>query len=249
MLQVRESWLRSDTFALQIITAAYTGLRWGELAGLAWTNTHLRHNPRIEIDIKTGALHEVHGRLRLGPPKTPTSVRTVHLPPFLADLLVEHRERNPTTKFVFTGPDGALPRRSNFRRRHWLPALLGDPARDWAPIQPTMHFHDLRHTKNLADRRRRPSRASTRTQGHRPIGTSDRHSHVTRPMIDHVLDALQKRWDNDGTWEWANLGDPSVVTTPCPSLLPQQQNGLLMMITSRPSPCLNPGWAILGSNQ
>jgi integrase len=42
---------------------------------------------------------------------------------------------------VFTGPDGALLRRSNFRRRVWLPALE-------AAQLPAVHFHDLRHTGN-----------------------------------------------------------------------------------------------------
>jgi hypothetical protein len=41
----------------------------------------------------------------------------VHLPPFLAELLTAHRERNPDARFVFTGANGGLHRRSNFRRR------------------------------------------------------------------------------------------------------------------------------------
>jgi len=76
-----------------VITAAYTGLRWGELAGLQWTRTHLDvADPRLNIDPHDGALHELGGRLELGPPKTPASARTVHLPPFLADLLIQHRD-------------------------------------------------------------------------------------------------------------------------------------------------------------
>ena len=43
---------------------------------------------------------------------------------------------------VFTGPHGALLRRSNFRRRVWLPAL------EEAGL-PETHFHDLRHTGNI----------------------------------------------------------------------------------------------------
>lgn len=49
----------------------------------------------------------------------------MHLPPFLTDELRAHRNGNPDTQFVFTG-NGALHRRSNFRRRIWLPALAGD---------------------------------------------------------------------------------------------------------------------------
>jgi integrase len=81
---------------LMTITDAYTGLRWGEIAGLQWIRTYLDDDiPHIDIDPKFGALHEVRGRLELGPPKTPASVRTVHLPPFLADELRAHPRPQP----------------------------------------------------------------------------------------------------------------------------------------------------------
>ncbi|MCX2951361.1 hypothetical protein ORI60_23765, partial [Lentzea sp. NEAU-D7] len=58
----------------------YTGLRWGELTGLQWIRTHLDSNPRITVDPEFGALHEIGGRKpTLGPPKTPSSARDVHL--------------------------------------------------------------------------------------------------------------------------------------------------------------------------
>src|SRR4051812_37123645 len=75
---------RSDQ--ILVVTAAYTGMRWGELAGLARANTRLGDG-LIRIDPKAGALHEVQGRFSLGPPKTASSARDVHLPPFLIHLL------------------------------------------------------------------------------------------------------------------------------------------------------------------
>src|SRR3954452_6195625 len=60
---------RSDQ--LLVTTAAYTGMRWGELAGLARANTHL-DDGLIVVHPEVGALHEVRGQLYLGPPKTPT---------------------------------------------------------------------------------------------------------------------------------------------------------------------------------
>jgi integrase len=77
----------------------------------------------ITIDAQTGALHEVHGHLELGPPKTAASVRTMHPPPFLITLLAAHYDRHPH-EHVFTGPTNALLRRGNFRRRIWCPALV-----------------------------------------------------------------------------------------------------------------------------
>lgn len=64
-----------------VVTGAYTGMRWGELTGLARTNTHLDEG-LLTVHPDVGALHEVRGRLYLGPPKTAASARDVHLPAF-----------------------------------------------------------------------------------------------------------------------------------------------------------------------
>jgi integrase len=98
---------------------------------------------------KDGALHEVNGVLRLGPPKTKAAVRTVHLPPFLVALLDTLRRGSPCARFVFTAPEGGWHRRANFRQRVWLPAVAGDPKRGWTPIFPGLHFDDLRHTQKI----------------------------------------------------------------------------------------------------
>lgn len=213
--------------ALMTITAAYTGMRWGELAGLQWRHTHLDGDPRIEIDPDTGALHETRTALELGPPKTPASIRTVHLPPFLVGLLAEHREHDHHPRFVFAGRDGALQRRSNFRRRFWLPALAGDEELGWAPVQPTMHFHDLRHThKTWLIEDGVPRVVQLQRLGHKPKDASDRYSHVTRPMIDAMLTGLETRWAIFGTWSWIDfkgsdpIGNEHVVTDRCSPFAP-----------------------------
>jgi integrase len=69
-----------------VITAAYTGMRWGELTGLARANTYLGEG-FLRVHPEVGALHEVQGRFYLGPPKTVSSARDIHLPPFLIGLL------------------------------------------------------------------------------------------------------------------------------------------------------------------
>jgi integrase len=62
-----------------IITAAYTGMRWGELVGLQWSRVDLDRG-EIVIHPRDGALHEVNGQLRLGKPKTKAGAGTVHPP-------------------------------------------------------------------------------------------------------------------------------------------------------------------------
>jgi len=85
-------------------------------------------------------LAEVRGQLLIGPPKTDSSRRTIVLPVGLVDVLAGHLAAYPPADgFVFTTPTGLPIRRTNFRRRVWLPAVrtsVGEPCR----------FHDLRHT-------------------------------------------------------------------------------------------------------
>src|SRR4029453_1886296 len=68
---------------------------------------------------------EANGRLLPGPPKTEAGRRTVTLPALAAVALAEHlanfAEPGPEG-LVFPAPQGGYLRRSNFRRRWWVPA-------------------------------------------------------------------------------------------------------------------------------
>jgi integrase len=116
--------------------AVYLGCRWGELVGLKQENVDLvRKQVRI-----VGTLEEAGaGPVYVEETKTRSSRRLLSMPPFLADILAEHLTQAPANEFVFTGPEGGLLRRSNFRRRAWKPALVR------AGLDPELRFHDLRH--------------------------------------------------------------------------------------------------------
>lgn len=209
---------------VMITTAAYTGMRWGELAGLQWARTDL-DTGFLVIDPKDGALHEVNGTLKLGPPKTKASARTVHLPPFLIALLGELHDSDPLARFVFTAPEGGWHRRANFRRRVSLPAVAGDPQRDRKPIAPGMHFHDLRHMhKTWLIEDDVPEVLQCKRLGHRLHGVRGIYSHVTQPMTDAMLAGLQQRWEQSGS---AKPGDHyrvgSVVKISCSQNAPTTQ--------------------------
>ena len=176
-----------------IITAAYTGMRWGELAGLRRPNCHL-DTGTIHIDAETGALHELSGTLTLGPPKTLASVRDIALPEFLVDMLTDHLDRHDH-EHVFTSPQGALLRRGGFRRRVWLPAVAGNPAEGIDPIHARLHFHDLRHThKTWLIEDGVPEIAQAQRLGHAVEGVTGIYSHVTAPVITRLVHGLQRRW-------------------------------------------------------
>lgn len=115
-----------------IITAAFTGLRWGELAGLRGRDINLGdHTLTVNR-----ALKEVKGQITFGEPKW-GSRRTIDL----SDELVAVLNESPVIgdRLVFTSREGAPLRASNFRRRFFRPAVL-------ASVGEPMRFHDLRHT-------------------------------------------------------------------------------------------------------
>ena len=87
---------------------------------------------------------EVNGSLVVKAPKTAAGTRTVALPRWVADELVDHLQRyaEPGDEVrLFVGPKGSSPRRSHFSQV-WKRALAE------ADISEAVHFHDLRHTGN-----------------------------------------------------------------------------------------------------
>jgi integrase len=73
-------------FRALVLVAAYTGLRWGELAGLRVKRVDLLHR---QITVAEQLL-EVRGRLAFGPTKTGAGLRTVTLPAVAAEALAQH---------------------------------------------------------------------------------------------------------------------------------------------------------------
>jgi integrase len=187
--------------AILMITAAWTGARWGELAGLQRINTHLDDGCFV-IDPDIGALHEVDGTLELGPPKTTESARTVTLPPFLIDLLRAHLTTHDHPH-VFVTAQHELLRRSNFARRAMRPAADGNlhrrrPHVRVHPVLPGLTFHGFRHSHKtwlIADGI--PDVAQARRLGHRiPDKIQHIYSHVAPEIETRLITALQQRWIN-----------------------------------------------------
>jgi integrase len=141
-----------DRYRALVLTAAYTGLRWGELAGLRVPRVDFL---RRRIDVAE-ILVEVDGAMTFGPPKTKTSRAFVSFPAFLADELGAHVAAYPDPerrrRLLFVSDEGTPLRRSNFRRRVWIPAaveagvgaMVKDPATRRERYEGAT-FHDLRH--------------------------------------------------------------------------------------------------------
>jgi integrase len=121
-----------------VLTAAYAGCRWGELAALRQRNLDLLHRRLVVVE---QVVELKDGTLLVCEPKTAAGRRVVHLPAGLVEELEEHLAHyvHPARDgLVFTTEGGGPLRQSNFRNRHWLPALseAGVGA---------LRFHDLRH--------------------------------------------------------------------------------------------------------
>lgn len=134
-------------YSALVLLVTYASLRWGEAAALR----------RCDLDLVAGTV-EVRrtlvemgaGQVEWGPPKSRAGYRTVAFPCSLVPVLAAHLDRyagQEPSDLVFSGPKGAVLRRSNFRAAvRWSEAVA-------AIGRPGLHFHDLRHTGNtLASR-------------------------------------------------------------------------------------------------
>jgi integrase len=174
-----------DRYQVLIYTAAYTGMRWGELAGLRVPRLDLL---RGTIDV-VEALTEVNGTVRTGPTKTGKS-RTVSIPRFLGDLLAEHLAAFPTDDGHVFSPAKGGPLRRSFYPRHYKPAVTH------AGLPPSLRFHDLRHTcvALLISQGAHPKEIQERL-GHSTIQlTFDRYGHLLPTLDERLRDGLDATW-------------------------------------------------------
>lgn len=196
-----------EHYRLFVYTAAYTGLRAGELAGLR----------RKDVDLLRGVVH-VRQALKavdppvFGGPKT-GKARTVTLPKFLRQRLDEHLS-GPipggagADALVFTSPEGGVLRHGLFMARVWRPTIKGDKRRKIKPALPSelhgLRFHDLRHTcaSLLIAQGAHPKIIQERL-GHASITTTmNRYGHLFDGLDATLIDGLDAAHD-----EAANLPD------------------------------------------
>jgi integrase len=121
-----------------ILLAAFTSLRWAELAALTPADIDL--DARTVRVIRQLYYHEAGYSFR--PPKSRAGVRVVAFPELIVPDVRKHLEWLPlSASLVFSSSTGSPLAHSNFRRRVWLPALA-------AVGLEGVHLHDLRHTGN-----------------------------------------------------------------------------------------------------
>lgn len=186
-------------FRALIYTAAYTGMRWGELAALRVDRLNLL---RGTVDV-VESMSEINGHLEVQPTKTGRP-RTLSLPRSLCELLGEHLGRYPSEDgFVFSSAEGKALRR-NFYNRHYLSAQVKsglDPdlclctnRQCEQRHRPLYRFHDLRHTcaALLIAQGAHPKEIQERL-GHSTITlTFDRYGHLLPSLDERLRDGLDQ---------------------------------------------------------
>jgi integrase len=191
-----------------IYTAAYTGMRFGELAALKIERVNLLKGT-IHV---TESLSEVNGQLHLKGTKNGKD-RTVILPRFLAQMLGEHIGRYPSRQgHVFSSASGLPLRRRNWYARHFRPVVDGRPplpatrGRAARPEMPSplpedkrrLRFHDLRHTcAALLIAQGAHPKEIQEWLGHSTIKlTFDRYGHLFPGLGERLRNGLQRVFED-----------------------------------------------------
>ena len=183
---------RDDDKRCLVFTAVSTGLRFGELLGLHWSDVDLK--ARATTVRRTAQYLGPEG-VQLRSPKTPRSRRTVSLSLATVPVLREYRAAQNERRLrlgpayadedaIFCAPDGRLQASysvsGRFRRLVRRVGLAG------------LRFHDLRHTSaTLALQADIPAQVVSRRLGHASVAcTPDTYAHVLPDQQREAADLM-----------------------------------------------------------
>jgi integrase len=168
------------------LTVAITGLRLGEILALRWR----------DVDIDRGKLSVRHNlwRQKLVSPKTEASIRELHLPRVLADVLRAHKQQSRWSAdedFIFARLDGMPYDPDSLRRSVLYPAL------DACKIERSNRehgFHIFRHTAgSIVHAQSRDLKLTQELLGHTRISTtSDIYVHVDEKVAEEATEILAR---------------------------------------------------------
>ncbi|MDQ0894473.1 tyrosine-type recombinase/integrase [Agromyces ramosus] len=182
--QVHQLATEAGPRAALVLTLAYTGLRWGEVAALRVRSVDFE---RRRINVTENAV-EVGGVIHVGSPKT-YKTRAVPTPRFLHPYLKDQMSGRERDELLFPGTNGDYMRRTRTSTgsKSWFKTALRN-----ASLEP-MTIHDLRHTAaSLAVSSGANVKAVQRMLGHASAAmTLD----VYSDLFDDDLDAVSDRLD------------------------------------------------------
>lgn len=121
-----------DFFYVEVMT----GLRRGEICGLKWQDINFEEN---KLQVKRSVSVKKGGGVSIGETKTETGVRSILMPPSVADVL-QNRKQTAITEWVFPNfihPEQPISPAIAYRKLKIILKHAG---------LPLIRFHDLRHT-------------------------------------------------------------------------------------------------------
>ncbi|MCX4454766.1 site-specific integrase [Streptomyces sp. NBC_01728] len=188
VLTVAEVFAVADSIApryrLLVLLAAFTTLRFGELAALRRRDVDLEG---MTVSVRRSQAELQDGRLFDKAPKSAAGVRAISFPAELLDDVTRHLEQfaaHGRDGHVFVGPRGGQLRRSNFRD-DWI------ADRKAAGVTSELHFHDLRHTGNtLASTAGASTRELMTRMGHSSSRAALIYQHMTSDRDRAIADRL-----------------------------------------------------------
>ena len=138
---------KDEDFGALFLLALDTGMRQGEVFGLAWSGVDLGVK-EVSVAVSLG---EVDGKRKVKSTKTKAGKRTIPFSDLTAQALWSHRKKlmaegkRASTK-VFADTRGGYIGKSNFHRDRWKPFLeaVGEALGSKEPLD--IKFHELRHT-------------------------------------------------------------------------------------------------------
>lgn len=171
----------AEPWRAMVETVLFTGMRWGEIAGL--------HCHRLDLD--RGVVRVVETLRKNGSikphPKGRKSLRELPLAPRVVEALRPVAAARPATGLLFVGARGGRLHYSSWSRRVWMPAVRRSEI-----AEPYPTFHDLRHTyathleSNGVD-----VRVIQELLGHQSLRTTEIYLHVPADAAARVLAALE----------------------------------------------------------
>lgn len=124
-----------------VLAMAYTGCRLGEVAGLRASDIDWAERT---LSVSRTASPGVSGELVIGPTKG-RRTRAVPIVDQFEPILREAAEGKGQHDYLFTGPRGGFISSKNLSRAlNWH--AIRDQVKVFAPEEPALHWHDLRHT-------------------------------------------------------------------------------------------------------
>lgn len=174
---------RCGVYGLVVVTLAWTGLRWSELAGVRRDDVNVLRRQLLVVEPFRRA-RGVPGGYHADP-KTRRSKRPIDLPPFLATALGAHLGHRGAYLFV-SGAGTPL----------WHDQVAGYFTKAAADVAPGATLHSLRHShRTWLEEAMLPPRAIDARLGHASAGSRGRYTHVTEGMRKQVVEVLQRLWD------------------------------------------------------